>query len=190
MIMSSVFTVSYIVLWITVVFQGLVLLGLVRTLYRLQTDGVDLSTVSRAGNRQGELSPSFTATDVFGNPVTSEEFAGVPTLLLFTSPNCRSCDVALEDIESLKRKAGGHAVIVCSSGTDSQCLQLLELHELDVPVVVDSDSAISKLFSVVTVPTAVLIDEHGLIQSYGNPTHDGERVGERLTVTAKEGERV
>jgi methylamine dehydrogenase accessory protein MauD len=188
--MSNAFTVSYVVLWIAVVSQSLVLLGLVRVVYRLSERETELGAFSSNGNLQGEPAPKFTAQDLSGKLIDSEDFAATQTVLLFISTSCRSCGAALDNMEVLKEKTHGHVIVICSGGPHEECQELAEEHQVDVPVVPDEDHAISKLFRIDVVPTAVLIDDEGKIQAYGNPMRDGELLEEPIVALETEGERV
>jgi hypothetical protein len=81
--------------------------------------------------------------------------------------------VTLEELGALKSKAGGNVVVVCRAERE-QCRRLAELYGLDVTFLVDEDLEISGLFEIITVPTAVLIDEQHRVGSYGQPLRGEE----------------
>jgi peroxiredoxin len=158
------FYVSYAALWILVIFQTLVMLGLTRTIHQVQTGAV----VESGESLQGKEAPSFSAVDLFGSDVSNESFAGQPTALLFVSPDCEACALTLEELEALESKTDGNVLVFCRSNR-GQCEQLAATYGLQVPVIVDEEFAISRLFRVAAAPTAVLIDENGKVESYGEP---------------------
>lgn len=173
--MSALFYVSYAVLWILVAFQSLVLLGLVRTVYRLQGSGAVLnpSVVDGNGALRGREAPDFTSSDVFGSLVVSQDFENRLRALLFVSPDCPACSLTLSEMEALQMKAEGSVLVVCRADRDD-CRQLAEAYELSGPVLVDEDHEVSQLFGISSVPAAVLINERNRIQSYGQPMRGGE----------------
>jgi peroxiredoxin len=173
--MSVPFLISYGALWVLVVLQGLVLLGLARTVYRLQAGGVALAELPSidAGPTVGRPAPRFTAEDVFGKPFDSADFAGQTTAVLFVSPDCSTCTVTLEEMDALVSKVHGNVIVVCRSGR-KECKRLVTRYGLTQPVVMDEQLEISKLFEIASVPTAILIDASNTIRQYGNPGRDDE----------------
>lgn len=171
--MSPPLLLSYAALWLLVIFQGLLLLGLVRTVYRLQRS-VALGSMSVDGQAlRGKTAPEFTATDVFGTSIESQSFAGKLRALLFVSPDCSSCTLTLREMEALEWKAEGSVIVICRASRD-ECRRLAEMYELRVPVLIDEDLALSELFAISSVPTAVLVGEDNRVQSYGQPVRREE----------------
>lgn len=173
MIASAWFLVSYGALWVLVIFLSAVCVGLVLGVYRLQ-ERVRAGISSSPGESlRGKEAPRFRAVDVAGRRFESRDLAGETTALLFVSPDCVSCAVTLEELSALKSKAGGKVVVVCRADRE-QCGRLAELYGLDVTFLVDEDLEISNLFEIITVPTAVLIDEEHRVGSYGQPLRGEE----------------
>ncbi|MGI8589095.1 MAG: peroxiredoxin family protein [Chloroflexia bacterium] len=170
---SVVFYLSYAALWVLVILQSLILLGLVRMVYQLQRTGVVGSSSEGIGDlslRPGQEAPEFSAVDLSGAPISSADFHGLKAIL-FVSPNCPSCTLTLYEMQALKYKASGNVLVVCRANRD-ECIRLAERHELDIPTVADEDERISRLFGVSSVPVAVLINDDGRIRSYGYPQRD------------------
>lgn len=163
---SMPFYLSYAALWLLVILQSLILLGLVRIVYQLQRNG------ATAGLSEGQEAPSFSAVSLSGTPINSANFAGRMTALLFVSPTCSSCAEALTDINYLRYKANqGNVIVICRSGRED-CARLVEKYQLNVPSVADEDDQISRLYSISSVPTAVIINENNRIKSYGQIKRD------------------
>jgi peroxiredoxin len=169
--MSTPVLLSFGALWLLVIFQGLVLLGLVRTVYALR--GVHVHKRERQDSQDllHQRAPEFRALDLAGSAFNSADVAGEPHAFLFVSPRCRSCSVTRDELESLTWKAGGKVYVVCRGGA-RECEEFSKLHELGTSVLVDDSFEISRAFKVTGVPTAVLIDESSIVQSYGNPMRD------------------
>jgi peroxiredoxin len=167
--MSSFFYVSYGAVWVLLLFQSLVLVGLVRTVGSTARAAGPPPSGARLLSREA---PTFAALDVFGEPAGSAEFAGRLTALLFVSRSCPACTLTLDEMSALKAKAEDSVVVVCQSSRDD-CIDLIRSHELDVPVIADEDLEISRRFEVASVPTAVLIGEDGRVRTYGHPERDG-----------------
>jgi peroxiredoxin len=169
--MSILATTSQVALWVLVILQGMILLGLTRALHRLQEGGgggIRPSTPSDSERLVGKRAPEFVAVDVFGQPVASSDLWGKTTAMLFVSPLCSNCAVTLDELEGLKVKANGNVVVVCLAGTD-ECRSLAEDYQLSVPVVADPDERITKQYEVNHTPTAVLVGKGGRVLQYGRP---------------------
>ncbi len=175
------FYLSYAALWVLVIFHSLLLLGVVRMIHQLpQSRG---NTESRTASRNGHLStgdeaPQFSAVDLEDAPVSSADLAGRPAALLFVSPTCPSCVVTLYEMEAISQKTEGRVIVVCRATSD-ECAALAKRHGYKFRTVADADDAISKVFGVTNNPTAVLMDEHGRIESHGYP-HRTEEMEELL----------
>lgn len=160
------FYISYGALWILVISQSLILLGLVRTVYQLQGTG------AAAGSFEGKEAPEFSTKDLSGAKIASTNLTGRMTGLLFISASCQSCIQTLQDdVEYLYRKAQGNVIVICQAGRDA-CAQLAEKYELTIPIVADEDNHISQLYGISTVPTVVFVNAANRIQSYGHPKRE------------------
>lgn len=121
--METSFLVSYMVLWIVVVLQGFILLGLVVLVHRLQTNGHASSRVSPPPLRPGAAVPEFATVDLEGNRLSSKDLVGRLTAFLFVAPTCPSCMTTLEEVAGLSHKARGNVVLVCRAGRP-ECVRL------------------------------------------------------------------
>jgi thiol-disulfide isomerase/thioredoxin len=163
--MTLAFYLSYAALWALVVFLTLVVLGLVRNGYRLQPDG---AAADGNGSVRGGPLPEFSTVDLGGVPISSSTIRGRLTALLFVGSDCGSCALTLHDLEALHAKAESNVVVFCQ-GEPGDCANLAETFRIADPVVSDAGREISELFSITTLPTAVIVGEDGRIASVGNP---------------------
>lgn len=178
--MPTPFVLSHAALWVVVVLQGLLLLGLVRAVHQLQQAGPGSGQAAADGYLlSGRPAPHLAAQDIFGNTVDSGSFAGRLTALLFVSPTCETCSVTLDDLDLLATKTAGNVVILCRATRD-ECKAMTESHGLTIPVVADEDLRISEAFKVMATPTAVLIGPSNRIVQYGHPLR-GEELEEMLS---------
>lgn len=166
--MTVSFSLSYAVLWGLVIFQSLVLLGLVRTVFELKNRpaGID-DEHDDLEDLKGTPAPSFRSMAVFGGEVDSAELGDQLTALLFVSAECPTCAATFNQLEGLKMKTEGRVVVVCRSGREA-CRRVAQSYGLTVPVISDEDETISRLFGAPVVPAAVLV-ERGHIVSVGHP---------------------
>lgn len=174
--MDLVFVLSLALLWLLTVFNTLLLLGLARnglaTAPARAGDGGGLSvlppTEAGQGELQGRPAPPFRLEDLEGRVITTGDLHGRPAALLFVSPDCTSCGVTLDELETLTTKVDGNVVVICRSQGE-RCAEMAKTYGLGGAIVSDADYAISRLFRVAVTPTAVLINPDGVIESYGRP---------------------
>lgn len=166
------------------VFQGLVLLGLIRRDYRPQDEAALGLPGARGHALQGREAPEFVANDIFGETISSDDFADKLRAFVFVSPDCRSCSLTLAEMEALEWKADGTVLVVCRSDRE-ECRVLAETYGLREPVIIDEDLEVSKLFGISSVPAAVLVDENNRVSAFGEPMR-----GEELEEILRGGEEV
>jgi peroxiredoxin len=170
---SALFLLSYVALWLIVIFQTMVILGLTRTVYRRDQQAVPDGTRDEDPIPVGEPAPRFTALDVAGTRVDETIFSGSLTALLFVSPGCSTCVATLSEVEALRQKVNGDVIVVCRAET-AECGRLGSSYGLQTRVIVDEDHSLSDRFGVRTTPTAVLIGPTGRIVTHGYPMHGDE----------------
>ena len=174
--MSAVFYVSYALLWAIVVFQSLVLLGIVRTVYRRRAEPVADAPPVSTGALIGQPVPSFTTIDLSGRAVDETSLPQTLSALLFVTPDCVTCMASLEEVEALRAKVEGSLIVVCRGGLD-ECRRLQASYGLEgTAVVVDETHEVSERFDVYATPTAVLVGANGRIRTYGHPMDKDELV--------------
>ena len=169
--MSSPFITSYIAVWILVVFQGLIVLALLREL-------TELRQKLEAGAFQnddrlpiGSLAPDFTAVDVRSKKTVGlQTLTGTGGAILFLTPHCGVCkDLA----NSLRPPAldGLPPIIVFCQGSDSACARVFERLDPKAFTVNYQAEQIASRYHVTGSPTVVLVDSERKIRGYGNPEH-------------------
>lgn len=163
--MEAAFQVSYLLLWVLVIFQGLILLGLVNRSVRTYP-----ATDDKPENLIGRAAPGFTAPTTDGSLAKFASGPGSKRSLLFLSTDCSACVLVLTtpQIDLVRSKGGGNLTVVCRS-PKAECEKLARTYLSGSSVVVDRDLRISQLYGVERVPTAVLVNENGVVTSYGHP---------------------
>jgi thiol-disulfide isomerase/thioredoxin len=109
----------------------------------------------------GAQIPSFKLAEIDGKEITDSNLIGSPTLAVFWSPTCPHCSefaVELKEWE-LSGQSGGTNLIVFTNVDHG----LDDLDGLNSPVVFDRDYAVSTKFGMFGTPSAVLVDESGII---------------------------
>ncbi len=120
------------------------------------------------GNRQyveklGDDLPEFFENDVFDKIVASDDLRGRRTLVTFWSPTCGYCTQMLDDLREWDKTKGANDpnLLVISEGEPTPHREL----NLQSPIILDKDRAISKQLGMSGTPSAVLINENGKIVS-------------------------
>lgn len=175
------FDLTYLALWGLVIFQSLVLLGLVRESAETRRKLADLSAGGAPSGRLefGTKAPSFTAVEArSGRTVRHTDLAGRRSVLLFLSPNCRNCEQLAAGIHGIYHKAEGHLYLICQSSRE-ECLAFLEAQNvrMDLPLLLDPEREIGSRFRIFGVPAAVMLDDELRIRSYGSPRGSEDLAG-------------
>ncbi|MYT28301.1 MULTISPECIES: TlpA disulfide reductase family protein [unclassified Streptomyces] len=168
--MSTGLLLSYLALWLLVVFQGLVLLGLTRAVHKPPQTGAasvppNGSPSPAPGMRTGRPMPDFSAVDLSGQTVGSGDFAGQRRVMLFTKPGCLPCSSALDRLDALAAEAGGEVIVVCAAEREP-CRRLAEQRGLRTRVLLDPNTTLTTLFGVTATPTAVFVAADDIVGNY------------------------
>jgi methylamine dehydrogenase accessory protein MauD len=169
--MSLWWLVSYIVLWLAVLFLGFLLLGALRALgllrWRLeQLEATTPSRLGRGGLKPGKKGPDFTLPSVAGSEVSLHDFAGRRVFLVFTMSGCKPCHRIVPELNRLQRR-GILQVLVVNNGELEATRQWAGEAALCFPVLVQQQFSVSKRYETYATPFAFLIDERGAIVSKG-----------------------
>ncbi|MEJ7624732.1 MAG: MauE/DoxX family redox-associated membrane protein [Pyrinomonadaceae bacterium] len=111
----------------------------------------------------GSSIPSFSTTSLDGQPVTADDFHGRETLVAFWSQHCSHCVNMIDDLREWdkKRLPGSPNLVVFTDG-DQEFLNGLHLTS---PVIHDPGHKTSATLGMHGTPSAVLVDEKGVIVS-------------------------
>jgi peroxiredoxin len=163
--LSLFFSASYLALWVLVIVDSLVLLGVVRIVYQLQ-----LSARSESAHplRPGKEVPAFVAADLYGGRISTSDLAGRVTALLFVSPDCEACTDFLEILSSGKKELLQNLILVCR-GAEEDCARLADQHHFTGSTIGDKDAYITRLYGISRVPTAVVVDADLTLRAFGSP---------------------
>jgi methylamine dehydrogenase accessory protein MauD len=163
--------VSYVALWLGVLFLGFLLLGALRALgllrWRLeQLEATAPSRTGRGGLRPGNKAPDFTLPCVSGGEVSLHDFAGRRVFLVFTMRGCGPCHRVAPELNRLQRR-GDVQVLAVNNGEPEATRQWAEEAGACFPVLAQQQFGVSKPYETYATPFAFLIDEKGVIASKG-----------------------
>ncbi|MDM7924208.1 MAG: redoxin domain-containing protein [Pyrinomonadaceae bacterium] len=111
----------------------------------------------------GSKAPEAVLTDLNGKELKTAELAGKKTLVVFWSLSCPHCRTMMAEIKEWEstRASDDVRMIIFSNGEPH------ELREagLETPIFLDPDFKVSIEFGMFGTPSAVLVDENGVIRS-------------------------
>ncbi len=163
---------AFLLLWAVVLFEGLIILGLLRTLRELQ--------VAVEGGRipqrlpVGSHAPHFAGADLrTGAGIDSSDLAGRELVILFLSDACPFCRRLADGTRQVPVEPGQTRVAVCHGGT-REARAFADLLATDIAVLADPDGTVLSSFSISATPAVVVVDETGRVSGSGGPHHSGE----------------
>lgn len=178
--MNPWWSISYIALWLVVLFLGFLLLGALRALgllrWRLeQLEATTPTRLGRGGLKLGKKAPDFTLPCVAGGEVSLHDFAGRRVFLVFTQSGCKPCHRVVPELNKLQR-GGDVQVLVVNNGELEATRQWAGEAGVCFPVLVQQQFSISKRYEMYATPFAFLIDERSVITSKGI-INNGQHIG-------------
>ena len=108
-------------------------------------------------------------TDIHGAPVVRNDFAGKVTVVNFWATWCPPCIEEIPSLNRLQRKMKGRPfeLISINYAEDRETvMDFLRRVKVDFPVLLDTDGAYAKAWSVISYPSSFVIDPQGRIR-YG-----------------------
>jgi methylamine dehydrogenase accessory protein MauD len=168
---TTLWLVSYLVLWGTVLFLGLLLLGALRALdiLKWQLEQLQATTPRRLGRdglRIGKKAPTFSLPGTNGKEIALADFAGRKLLLVFTQSGCSPCKAIVPELNRLAQR-GTHQVLAVNNADPVKTRAWASEVDVRFPVLAQENYAVSKRYQAFATPFAFLIDEKGIITSKG-----------------------
>ena len=116
----------------------------------------------------GDVPPKFTLSDLKGDKITvPDDFAGKVIVVRFWVDWCKSCAIEMPMIDDTynRYKDKGLAVIAVNVGQQTDVVEaFVKKLKISYPVVLDSNSAVSKKYGVKAVPFTLIIDRKGIVR--------------------------
>ena len=168
--MTQALLVSNLLLWVAVVGLGVLVVVLVRQIGLLHERLAPVGALAQQqGPQVGEPAPELSLEDLSGESVSLRGNAATSqrTLLFFLSPTCPVCDTLLPTLRRVvEAESPGLRLILASDGEPEEHRAFRREKKLeDVPYVLSTE--LGMRFAVAKLPTAVLIDESGIVRARG-----------------------
>jgi thiol-disulfide isomerase/thioredoxin len=115
-----------------------------------------------------ELAPDFLATTLQGDQISLKQFAGKMVVLDFWATWCPPCRAAIPELKELQKKYASDRLVVVSVSGDSderEWKDFVAKHEMNWIQVRDSNREVGDKFRVRAIPTYVVINEDGAVQT-------------------------
>lgn len=180
--MTGWWLTSYVALWILVLLLAALLLGTIRELGIVRGAAKAPDPGQIAGYRGPEDngppldSPLphrvFEGANSYG-PLDLGSFAGEErNVLMFMTPTCMGCQLAVEALNALVSDGGipGVRAAVILSGEEVPARSFLNVFPLHMPVIFDTDRSVSREFGVHVAPTGLVYNREGRLVSKGTPS--------------------
>jgi hypothetical protein len=170
--MSFTFLSTYLALWGLVLFQSLIILGLLRELTEIRRLAEDGRLPQRLP--VGAHGPRLKGSDLrTGAAIDSSLFAGRELMLLFLSPGCRMCWRLADGTRKPAAEPALSRIAVCQ-GSAAECAGFADVLASDVPLLLDATGGSSRSYGVRSTPVAFVLDPDGRVRASGSPRHAGE----------------
>lgn len=167
--MTEALLVSNVLLWIGLLALGILVLALTRQIGLLHERLAPVGALANPrGPEIGEAVPELRLSDLSGRPVViGGREQGARTLLFFLSPTCPVCDTLLPTLQRvIAEESPGLRLVLASDGDPSEHHAFRREHGLEGALYVLS-TELGLRFAVAKLPTAVLLDEQGILRAQG-----------------------
>jgi peroxiredoxin len=182
--METVLVVNSISLWVVVLLNLLLTLGLARRIRNAAFPVMESLKV-------GQKAPSFSAQTLQGQTMTLADYADRATAFLFVSPHCTPCRDELPHLRELLPKAknwGAELVLVSDEGEETTRPFVEETVDgLTVLVAPRDRNPLITDYKVPGTPSFYLLDAHGKVEAAGFGVSDLVEKLEALSHPAKGG---
>jgi peroxiredoxin/outer membrane lipoprotein-sorting protein len=124
----------------------------------------------------GNPLPAFKCTTLDGKTFSSDQLKGSVTILDFWSTTCAPCLTELPNLDQIyqaNKAAGLQAYAVNEQDDNNTIQQFVDQAKLSMPVLVDGDSSVGKLFGVESgLPITVVVGKDGnVVHAYAGTKH-------------------
>ncbi len=171
--MNGIWLISYLALWVVVLFSLLAVFVLARQVGLLHRRfGPANARMENEGLEIGELAPDLNAFDLQGREVSLGSKRGKQTLFVFMSATCPACQELAPALRSIWASERGNleVVVVSLDSDETRSRDFVARHKLDkIPYIVSQ--GLSLQYKVFAPPYGLLVDEHRVVRAKGVVNH-------------------
>ncbi len=120
-----------------------------------------------AGAALGSDAPAFQLQAMSGKPEDLARYKGQVVMINFWATWCGPCREEMPKLEAIHKryKARGFTMLGVNVEPDSaEAVKWLAQRPVTFPILFDTDSKVSKLYSVSTMPSTVIVDRQGKLR--------------------------
>lgn len=187
-LLSTLWIISSVALWVLVLFETTLLVLLLRALGELKQKGMfsppDVSQLT--GLAVGVQVPAFVATRQNGDTFRLEDMRGQRCLLAFVSPDCSACSGAIKAIGSVQQEEYDLAIVVVSSAEAQKNERYAREYAVQLPIWSIPLSLAMEVYRIPGVPFVFVLDVNGVIRAKGS-VNQKEQLQEVLTMAFEPG---
>lgn len=118
---------------------------------------------------EGKKAPEFTLSTLTKDAVSLSSYRGDQSaIMFFWATWCPHCRTALEDLNTRQaeiQKQGIKIILMDTGEERAQVASYMKQHGISLDVFLDEDSTVAEQYSIVGVPTFILIGRDGAIRS-------------------------
>jgi peroxiredoxin len=161
--METYLLISSILLWVLMLFNILLTIGLARRISR-QFPSLEFL-------KAGSSAPDFTAWTLEGEEIAQANYAGRAVAFVFISPHCQPCREEIPKLEALRPQAGrnGIELVLVSDADEEETRKFIEELGVPYPVLVAPRTRTTFLvdYKANATPLYCLVDAQGKVQAAG-----------------------
>ena len=169
--MTTLLLISAIATWIVLIFNVLLLVGLIKRVNQLGGKSSKEFVLEEAKRHRGEAAPPFTAEGSSGEIVTLDSFAGQDVAFLFLSPTCQPCVEKIPALNSYnpEAKASGIEMVIVNVDPHMTGAQFINDHAIEIPVITapQISNPFASDYRATSTPSFCLVDAKRQIRASG-----------------------
>ncbi|MDD5591606.1 MAG: redoxin domain-containing protein [Dehalococcoidales bacterium] len=115
----------------------------------------------------GEPAPNFILPDLNGQSVSLSDFDGKPVLINFWNTGCPPCRKEMPYLQEIYDYDIYHELILLTINIGESATKVqgfLEDNHLSLPVLLDSDGAVTMKYGMPGIPTTFFVDREGILR--------------------------
>lgn len=122
--------------------------------------GAEEATIAIA--EVAEQAPDFTLTSLEGQEVKLSDFKGRKVMLNFWATWCPPCKAEMPAMQQLYDQANGYIeILAINIDPQNDVAGFVRENELTFPILLDKTGKVNENYSIISIPTTILINEKG-----------------------------
>ncbi|MBI5032023.1 MAG: TlpA family protein disulfide reductase [Chloroflexi bacterium] len=111
--------------------------------------------------------PDFTLSTLDGKSMALKDLRGQVVLINFWATWCQPCRAEMQDIQAAYRQHPEGFVVLAINNAEGDIVvrNFANEFQLTFPILLDSDSAVTRLYRVQGLPTSYFIDRSGIVRA-------------------------